>query len=100
MLVGPQDWDVIGGLSIALKTGGAHALDGRTVKADAALRGSMGTQPSSGNHPAFNRPTDFFSRRPTTRMGVEWEWRKALSLRREWVSKPSCARSAPRPPPP
>jgi imidazolonepropionase-like amidohydrolase len=38
----------------------------------------MGTQPSEGNHPAFGRPTDFYSRRPTTRMGVEWEWRKAM----------------------
>ena len=69
---------MIGGLSVVLKTGGPESIADRTVKADAVLRGSMGSEPSAGNHPAFGRPTDFFSRRPTTRMGVEWEWRNAF----------------------
>lgn len=78
VLVDPPDLDVVGGLGIVLKTGGPESIGARTVKADAVLRGSMGRQPSDGNHPAFGRPTDFYSRRPTTRMGVEWEWRKAF----------------------
>lgn len=78
VLVNPPDYDVIGGLGVVLKTAGDDNVASRTVKADAVLRGAMGGQPSQGNHPAFGRPTDFFSRRPTTRMGVEWEWRKAF----------------------
>jgi imidazolonepropionase-like amidohydrolase len=78
VLVNAPDFDVIGGLSVVLKTGGAESIAARTVKNDAVLRGAMGSQPSEGNHPAFGRPTDFYSRRPTTRMGVEWEWRKAF----------------------
>jgi imidazolonepropionase-like amidohydrolase len=78
VLVNPPDYDVIGGLGVALKTGGPESITARTVKNDAVLRGAMGSQPSEGNHPAFGRPTDFYSRRPTTRMGVEWEWRKAF----------------------
>jgi imidazolonepropionase-like amidohydrolase len=78
VLVAPIDRNVIGGLSVVLKTAGPESIAARTVKADAVLRGSMGSEPSSGNHPAFGRPTDFYSRRPTTRMGVEWEWRNAF----------------------
>jgi imidazolonepropionase-like amidohydrolase len=77
-LVNPPDQDVIGGLGVVVKTGGPESISKRTVKADAVLRGAMGRHPSDGNHPAFGRPTDFYSRRPTTRMGVEWEWRKAF----------------------
>jgi len=78
VLVSPDDRNVIGGLAVALKTGGEKSIEARTVKADAALRGAFGSEPSRGNHPAYGRPTDFYSRRPTTRMGVEWEWRKAM----------------------
>ncbi len=78
VLVNPPDFDVVGGLGVVLKTGGPESIAARTVRANAVLRGAMGSQPSVGNHPAFGRPTDFYSRRPTTRMGVEWEWRKAF----------------------
>ncbi len=78
VLASPVDRNVIGGLSVVLKTAGPESIAARTVKADAVLRGSMGSEPSAGNHPAFGRPTDFYSRRPTTRMGVEWEWRNAF----------------------
>jgi imidazolonepropionase-like amidohydrolase len=78
VLLSPQDQNVVSGLSVAVKTAGTPELEKRAVKRDACLRGAMGQQPSSGNHPAYGRPTDFFSRRPTTRMGVEWEWRKAF----------------------
>jgi len=78
VLASPLDRNVIGGLAVVVKTAGPESIAARTVKADAVLRGSMGSDPSAGNHPAFGRPTDFYSRRPTTRMGVEWEWRKAF----------------------
>lgn len=78
VLVNPPDFNVIGGRGVVLKTGGPDSIAARTVRADAVLRGAMGQQPSFFNHPAFPRPNDFFSRRPTTRMGVEWEWRHAM----------------------
>ena len=78
VLVSPPDFDVIGGLGAVIKTAGPAGLATRQLKADAVLRGAIGTQPSFRNHPAFGRPEDFFSRRPTTRMGVEWELRKAF----------------------
>ena len=77
-MVNPIDRNVIGGLGIILKTAGPHTLEGRMIKKDAALRGAIGSEPSRGNHPAFGSATDFYSRRPTTRMGVEWVWRKSF----------------------
>ncbi len=78
-LISPIDANVIGGHALALKTFGPTELAARTlVLPRPILRGAIGSEPSRGNHPAFQRPNDFFSRRPTTRMGVEWEWRKAF----------------------
>jgi imidazolonepropionase-like amidohydrolase len=77
-MLNPNDRNVVGGLSLVVKTAGPRSAEARTVKADSVLYGAIGAAPSSGNHPAFGRPDDFYSRRPTTRMGVEWEWRKAL----------------------
>ncbi|MCH2107438.1 MAG: hypothetical protein MK291_12440, partial [Planctomycetes bacterium] len=74
----PADRNVIGGMGVALKTGGDATLDARLVRSDAFLRGAMGSLPSSGNRPSGSRPANFYARRPTTRMGVEWEWRKAF----------------------
>ncbi|MEE8467820.1 MAG: amidohydrolase family protein [Planctomycetota bacterium] len=78
VLVNPLDQNVIGGRGVLLKTAGPESVAARTVKSRGVVRGAIGRQPSDGNHAAFGRPTDFFSRRPTTRMGVEWEWRKAF----------------------
>ena len=77
-LVAPDDRNVIGGLCAVVKTGGEPNLAARLVKQDACVRGAIGTGPSSGNSPARGRPRNFYARRPTTRMGVEWEWRKAF----------------------
>ena len=77
VLVSPMDRNVIGGQAVAVKTAGPEELATRLVESRGVVRGAIGTEPSSGNHPAFGRPTDFYARRPTTRMGVEWEWRKA-----------------------
>ncbi len=78
VLVNPPGFDVIGGFGVVLKTGGADSIAARTLKADAVVFGTIGSQPSDFNSPAFGQPEDFFARRPTTRMGVEWEWRNAL----------------------
>jgi imidazolonepropionase-like amidohydrolase len=77
-LVSPPDRNVVGGFSAVIKTAGPKRLKSRLVEGHPILRGAMGDAPSSGNSPAFGRPTNFFARRPTTRMGVEWEWRKAF----------------------
>ena len=79
LLAAPPDDSVIGGMASLLKTGGEPTLEARTVVADACLRGAIGSQPSWRNHPMFGRSApDHFVRRPTTRMGVEWEWRKTM----------------------
>lgn len=45
-----------------------------------AIKATMGGEPGSGNIvPRFGRPSSIFYRRPTTRMGAIWEFRKAFS---------------------
>jgi imidazolonepropionase-like amidohydrolase len=75
VMASTYDDAVIGGRSVALKTAGGKTFAERVVKADVALRAALGAQPSGRNHPPYGRPTDFYSRRPTTRMGVEWTLR-------------------------
>lgn len=77
-LVCPPDYNVMGGFSAVLKTAGEPTSEGRVLEGAPILRGAIGDQPSSGNSPAAGRPRNYFARRPTTRMGVEWEWRKAF----------------------
>lgn len=77
-LVNPPDYDVIGGRGLVVKTAGGGLGTAHELAADAVLRGAIGAQPSARNHPAFGRPEDLYSRRPTTRMGVEWEQRRAF----------------------
>ncbi|MEX1024998.1 MAG: amidohydrolase family protein [Planctomycetota bacterium] len=79
VLASPADLAVIGGLSCVLKTGGAPLLEARLLNKFGALRASMGSSPSSGNRPARGgRPINFYTRRPTTRMGVEWQFRQTF----------------------
>lgn len=77
VMINPLERQVVGGLSVVVKTAG-ESVEKRTVKGDSVLYGAIGSAPSASNHPAFGRPDDIYSRRPTTRMGVEWEWRKAF----------------------
>jgi imidazolonepropionase-like amidohydrolase len=78
-LATPADFDVIGGLGVVLKTGGPPTLAARLVRGEAVLRGAVGTEPSNGNtFPRFVEPQSFYFRRPTTRMGVEWLFRKSF----------------------
>ncbi len=78
VLVSPPDRNVVGGMSAILKTYGPTDLVKRQLNGQPFLRGAMGDAPSSGNRPAFGSPDSVYNRRPTTRMGVEWEWRKAF----------------------
>ena len=79
VLANPEDKAVLGGFGVVLKTGGEPDLASRLVRADAVLRGSMGSDPSAGNRiPRGVPPTTFYYRRPTTRMGVEWVARDAF----------------------
>jgi imidazolonepropionase-like amidohydrolase len=87
----PADYAVIGGFGVVVKTGGAPTLAAREVKAAAVVRGALGGQPSSGNNaPRFGDPQSFYYRRPTTRMAVEWVFRKAFydALQGEGASDP------------
>ena len=74
----PLNQNCIGGMGTVLKTAGDRSVKGRTVEGAPMICGAIGSQPSQRNSSAFGRPTSFFNRRPTTRMGVEWEWRKSL----------------------
>jgi imidazolonepropionase-like amidohydrolase len=80
VLANGPDQAVISGLGAVLKTGGEPTVEARLVRADAVMRGTIGSAPSRGNRPhaSFFGPPNHFTRRPTTRMGVEWEWRKAF----------------------
>lgn len=78
VLVTPPDRNVVGGMCAILKTQGSTDLVKRQLNGQPFLRGAMGDAPSSGNRPAWGSPDSVYNRRPTTRMGVEWEWRKAF----------------------
>ncbi len=76
--VGPGNRSVIGGLGSVVKTSG-RSLQEAVVREDVALKAAMGSGPSWGNFPPRGMPpTSFYARRPTTRMGVVWEFRKAF----------------------
>lgn len=77
VFVAPGNRNVIGGLAALFKT------DGRVLVPEAALKAALGSGPSAGNFPPRGVPATFFARRPTTRMGVVWEFRKAFEDARE-----------------
>lgn len=58
----------------------------RVVESAAALKLTLGSDPSWRNHMPYGQPDDVFTRRPTTRMGVTWvirrEFHKALQYRK------------------
>ena len=58
VMINPLERQVVGGLSVVVKTAGESAQK-RTVKADSALYGAIGAAPSHSNHPAIGRPDDF-----------------------------------------
>jgi imidazolonepropionase-like amidohydrolase len=73
--------NVIGGRGAILKTGGP--LTERLVKRADAVKATMGSDPRDRGLPNFlppyyGPPPSILTRRPTTRMGVEWVFRKAF----------------------
>ncbi len=78
----PGVQNVVGGLGVVFKPvdrSGSVAV----LREDAALRVTLGPEPSRGNRPPMGEATSLFSRRPTTRMGVIWALRSALHAARE-----------------
>jgi len=78
VMASPMDLDVIGGMCLVLKTAGEPTLEARQLNAEPGLRASLGTLPSRGNGAPSGAPRNMYIRRPTTRMGVEWIFRKAF----------------------
>ena len=73
--------EVIGGRGTILKTGGP--LSERVVRRADAVKASLGGDPSDRGlrnflPPYYGPPPSILTRRPTTRMGVEWVFRKAF----------------------
>jgi imidazolonepropionase-like amidohydrolase len=77
--VTPSGRAVIAGRGAVAKT--APTPDDRWIlEPSGALKATMGSEPGSGNIvPRFGRPNSIFYRRPTTRMGTTWEFRKAFA---------------------
>ncbi|UCG58274.1 MAG: amidohydrolase family protein [Phycisphaerales bacterium] len=76
--VPPGGQNLICGLGAVIKPIGKTARE-MVIKDDAALHIIMGSDSTRGNRiPWYNRPTDFYYRRPTTRMAVAWMLRKSF----------------------
>jgi imidazolonepropionase-like amidohydrolase len=75
--VEPGNRGVIGGVASVIRTAGASRA-GLMIREASALKGAMGPWPSQGNYSPRGGAATFFARRPTTRMGVAWEFRKAF----------------------
>lgn len=73
----PGNRNVIGGLSSVFKPAGRSVRE-MLVREDVMLKAAMGREPTAWNYPPRGAQASFFSRRPTTRMGVVWEFRKAF----------------------
>jgi len=83
----PGPRTTIGGLVAAVKTVGA-TVDEMLLRDRLALRVTLGAESTWGNIPIRSgRPTDFYWRRPTTRMGVVWEVRKAFFEARKYLEE-------------
>jgi imidazolonepropionase-like amidohydrolase len=75
----PDPSAVIGARGAILKTAGPAAR--RVLAAEAAVHAVIGSEPSfvgTSNFPARRRSSSLYTRRPTTRMGVVWVFRKAF----------------------
>lgn len=77
--VAPDPSAVIGARGALLKTAGAR--DTRVIRPEGSVHAVIGSEPiSTGarNSPARGRNVSLYTRRPTTRMGVTWVFRKAF----------------------
>jgi imidazolonepropionase-like amidohydrolase len=94
----PGTRNVVGGLGCVVKTFGKDPAS-MVLKEDASLRIVMGAEPSMGNRAIRGGNVDsMYYRRPTTRMGVVWEVRKAFYDAKEALEQTLGA--APPPPSP
>ena len=83
----PGTRNVIGGLGCVLKTQGSDPKE-MVIKEDASMRIVMGAEPSMSNRAIRGgRVNSIYYRRPTTRMGVIWEVRRAFYDAKEALSK-------------
>lgn len=95
----PGTRNVIGGLGCVVKTFGDDPA-AMLVKADASLRITLGADPSLGNRAIRGGRVDsMYYRRPTTRMGVIWEVRRAFYDAKEALQKTQGAPDAAPPSP-
>ena len=79
VFVAPDSAAVIGSQGAIVRTGGA--MSERIVRETADIMATMGSDPSNRgmrNRLPVREFVTFMSRRPTTRMGVTWVFRKAL----------------------
>lgn len=91
----PSNRNVIGGLGAVLKTHGDLVAD-MLVLDRVGLRMAMGSEPSAGNRAIRGGvPMGLFVRRPTTRMGVVWEVRRAFSAAQKYRDQRSVAADQP-----
>lgn len=75
----PYDENVLGGMPVVLKTGGGEpTLEARVLRTRSMVRGALGDQPSNSNSPFSGVAWGMYHRMPTTRMGVEYEFRRAF----------------------
>ncbi|MEO0481369.1 MAG: amidohydrolase family protein [Planctomycetota bacterium] len=85
--VNPGNRNVIGGLGAVVKTSGNTVAE-MLVEAVSGLRMTMGSEPSAGNRAIRGgNPVGIFYRRPTTRMGVVWEARRALYAAQKYMEQ-------------
>ena len=83
----PGTRSVIGGLSCVLQTWGKDQ-EAMVLSSEAALRMTLGAEPSMGNRAIRGGSVDsIYYRRPTTRMGVIWSARRALYDAKEMVDE-------------
>lgn len=104
LYLSPDPHNVVGGLGCIVKTAGGESSDlfsepggsARMMIERAALKVTLGSDPSKGNSPSrFGSPRSYKVRRPTTRMGVVWVVRKAFHDARVYRQ----ARAGDNPPP-
>lgn len=80
----PANRNVIGGLGAVLKTHG-DTVAAMVVKDRTGLRLAMGGEPSASNRAIRGGvPLGLYVRRPTTRMGVVWEVRRAFDAAQKY----------------
>lgn len=92
----PDSGSVIGSRGAVLKTAGP--LERRVLRDAADVKASMGADPSLRGRPnigPYGGISDIYTRRPTTRMGVEWVFRKAFYTARDATDAPPRGADAP-----